>query len=219
VCQNDLTETSPACSDLDCATPLPDQLNLPGTTTGGEEFCQKAIGKAGVKYTLYREKQLEVCALKGGTSATCKADANLLIKLGNALTKMQTAITNACGNNRTPQPGEPFCCQLTPPPSATCSQPATRLDCTNAGGTVSEGTACNNGNGHCTGGGANKVITWWGVCPESDCTGTVTSLSDLIACVGNNGGTGSADQIVDELLCLQFPGNGGADWPCPADLP
>jgi hypothetical protein len=54
------------------------------------------------------------------------------------------------------------------------------------------------------------------VCPESDCTGTVTSLSDLIACVGNNGGTGSADQIVTELLCLQFRGNGGADWPCPA---
>jgi hypothetical protein len=219
VCRSDLTETSPACSDLDCATPLPDQLNLPGTTTGGEEFCQKAIGKAGVKYTLYREKQLEVCALKGGTSASCKADATILLKLGNALAKMQTAITTACGNNRQPSPNEPFCCQLTTGQNATCSMPATRTDCTNAGGSVVEQKTCS-GNGHCTGGG-NKVITWWGVCPESDCTGTVTSLSDLIGCLGNNGGTGSADQVIDELLCLQFRHltGGNPDWPCPTDLP
>ena len=55
----------------------------------------------------------------------------------------------------------------------------------------------------------NQDITWWGVCPE---TGTaLSSRDDLIHCVDD-----TADAIVDELLCLQFRGNGGADWPCPA---
>jgi len=34
----------------------------------------------------------------------------------------------------------------------------------------------------------------------------------MIACVDT-----SADAIVDELLCLQFPANGGSDWPCPPE--
>ena len=57
--------------------------------------------------------------------------------------------------------------------------------------------------------GGMQTITWWGVCPETGAA--LASRNDLIACVD-----ASADQIVDELLCLQFRGNGGADWPCPA---
>jgi hypothetical protein len=58
----------------------------------------------------------------------------------------------------------------------------------------------------------NKKMTWWAFCPESaTCPGTALStLDDLINCVDV-----SADAITDELLCLQFRGNGGLDWPCP----
>jgi len=38
----------------------------------------------------------------------------------------------------------------------------------------------------------------------------LTTLNDLKSCVGTTG-----DAVADELLCLQFPGNGGTDWPCP----
>ena len=38
------------------------------------------------------------------------------------------------------------------------------------------------------------------------------TIGDVIACVDT-----SADAIVDELLCLQFPANGGSDWPCPPE--
>jgi hypothetical protein len=55
----------------------------------------------------------------------------------------------------------------------------------------------------------NQTITWWGVCLETG--SALASRDDLVACVDT-----TADQIVAELLCLQFRGNGGADWPCPA---
>jgi hypothetical protein len=43
-------------------------------------------------------------------------------------------------------------------------------------------------------------------------TGTaLASRNDLVACLD-----ATADQIVAELLCVQFRGNGGADWLCPA---
>jgi hypothetical protein len=53
-----------------------------------------------------------------------------------------------------------------------------------------------------------QAITWWENCPESDtCPGpALSSLDDLIDCVDT-----SADAIVDELLCEQFP----TGWPCP----
>jgi hypothetical protein len=47
------------------------------------------------------------------------------------------------------------------------------------------------------------------VCPETGAA--LASRDDLVACVD-----ASTDQIVDELLCLQFPANAGSDWPCPA---
>src|SRR5207245_5853612 len=63
-----LDESSTTCSDLDCTTPMPDQRDLGST---GEFYCQRAIGRFGVKYLLAREKVLEKCALAGGTSVTC----------------------------------------------------------------------------------------------------------------------------------------------------
>ena len=35
---------------------------------------------------------------------------------------------------------------------------------------------------------------------------------EVITCVDT-----SANEVIDELLCLEFRGNGGADWPCPVD--
>ena len=212
VCGGALDETSPVCSDLDCATPLPDQRNLSGTSSGGEEFCQRGIAKAGIKYLLTREKDLEQCALKGGTSADCLSaslNPTVALKLQKAQLKKDGAIKTACGN-RDPAPAAPFCCRTGMGNS--CSVATSRDDCTmNLGGTVQEGKTCNAGNCNPVTGG-NKTITWWNVCPESDCTGTLTKLQDLIDCVDST----VDDAIVPELLCLQFRGNGGSDWPCPA---
>ena len=57
-----------------------------------------------------------------------------------------------------------------------------------------------------------RHITWWGFCPESEtCPGTaLTTLDDLIACVDT-----SADAILDEVLCLQFP----SSYPCASPSP
>ena len=38
----------------------------------------------------------------------------------------------------------------------------------------------------------------------------LSTLDDIADCVDI-----CADAISDELLCLQFRGNNGADWPCP----
>jgi hypothetical protein len=84
----------------------------------------------------------------------------------------------------------------------------------NLGGQVQEGKTCDAGS--CAPQPGSQKITWWGFCPEADtCPGTALStLDDLISCVDD-----SADAIVDELLCFQFPRNGHADWPCPSDAP
>jgi hypothetical protein len=67
--------------------------------------------------------------------------------------------------------------------------------------------------GSCAPVGGNKKVTWWGFCPQSPtCPGTALStLNDLKVCVEATG-----DAVAAELLCLQFPQDGGADWPCPA---
>ena len=209
-CGGALDETSSVCSDLDCATPLPDQRNLTGTSSGGEEFCQRGIAKAGVKYLLAREKILEQCALKGGTSAAClnsTLNPMVALKLQKAQQKKDAFIKQNCGN-RDPAPSPPFCCKTGTGNS--CSAATSRDDCTmNLGGTVQEGKFCNAGS--CAPSPGNKKITWWGVCPESNCTGTLTTLQDLIDCVDS-----SVDSaLVPELMCLQFHGGGGTDWPCP----
>jgi hypothetical protein len=202
------TGTSASCSDLECVSlPLPDQRDL----TGGEGDCQLGIGKAGTKYLLKREKTLEKCALAGGTAAACLADADVQAKLAKIETSKQTKIHRKCGN-RDPALSPAFCCRVGM--GNACSAATSRNDCVmNLMGEVKEDQICGMG-GTCDPVMGNKQITWWTSCPESNmCPGTALStLDDLITCVDD-----SADAIVDKLMCLQFRGGGGTDWPCPAN--
>jgi len=203
VCGGSLDETSPACSELDCRTPLPDQRDLGDT---GENDCQKSIGKAGVKHLLTVEKLLEKCGLAGGTSASCLADLKVQAGIDKSEQKLGEGIHNKCGN-RDPLPSVPFCCRTDTP--QVCMAAASRDDCTtNLGGKVVEGKTCVAGMCESTMG--MQGITWWSSCPETDtCPGTsVTTLDNLIDCVDT-----TADAITAELLCLQFP----SGWPCPSD--
>src|SRR5262249_23425310 len=134
VCGGSLGESSPNCSDLDFASPLPDQRDLGNT---GENDCQVGIGKAGGKDALSREKTLEQGALAGGTQASCLADLTLKAKLQKAETKKQVLIQNKCGN-RHPVPSPPFCCKTGM--ANACMAASSRDDCTmNLGGQVQEG--------------------------------------------------------------------------------
>jgi hypothetical protein len=207
-CGGSLDETSPRCSDLDCTTPLPVQHNLGDT---GENDCQKGIGRQGVKYLVNREKVLEKCLLAGGDQTSCLADLKVQEKLAKVEAAKQVGIQRKCGQ-RSPNPNPPFCCRTGM--ANACTVVATREDCLMiSGATVKEGQTCNAMTLNCdpvTGG--NQEITWWSNCPESDtCPGPALSTrDDLVACVDS-----SADSIVDELLCLQFP----LAWSCPADVP
>jgi hypothetical protein len=203
-----LDETSPNCSDLDCTTPLPDQHDLGDT---GENDCQRAIGKVGIKYLLTREKVLEKCGLAGGNSTTCfdNMDPNgvkVLAALAKAEGKKIAGIKKKCGN-RDPIASPQFCCRTGT--GNNCTAAATRDDCTMVvGGDVMEGKFCDV-DSTCK---PAHAITWWENCPESDtCPGTaLASIDDVIDCIDT-----SADAIVDELLCLQLP----TKWPCPAGDP
>ncbi len=209
VCGGDLGETSPVCSDLDCAAPLPEQRNLGDNS---ENDCQRGIGQAGIKYLLKREKIIEKCLLKGCDRAhclagTCAADIAVPLQLQRAEEQKQAIINNACGGNRSPSPSAPFCCR-TGTANACTTTPTTRPDCEAIpGAAVQEGKTCNAGTLKCIP--APKTITWWNNCPESDgCPGApVTSINELIACVDS-----SANAIVEDLLCIQFPG-----YPCPVE--
>ncbi len=202
-----LDASSASCSEIDCSTPLPQQHDL---GTSGENDCQKAMGKAAFKYLLAREKILEGCGLTGQTRAQCldiMMNGKVALALDNAETKKATAIKNKCGNNRTPVASPPFCCKVGMGNS--CVMAADRNDCTmNLGGMVQEGKTCNGGN--CTGGGGGGTITFWENCPEgSSCPGTaLANMDDVITCIDT-----SADAVVDDLLCLQFP----SGWPCPSE--
>jgi len=212
VCGGSLDENSPACSDLDCTTPLPEQHDLGDS---GENDCQVGIGKAGIRYLVKREKTLEKCALAGGTRASCMADLVVQLKLQKAADSKEALIQRKCGPNRIPTAAVPFCCRDNGP-GQSCTVVATRDDCVTGGGTVQEGKTCGGSLTCDPVMGPNKPITWWEYCPESDtCPGTaLANLSDLIDCVDS-----AAVAIADELMCFQFRGNGGADWPCPIDTP
>ena len=205
LCGGPLDQSSTICSTGGCASyfgaPV-DQRDLGDT---GENDCQKAIGKAGIKYLLAREKLLEKCALEGGTKFGCLGDTELQLKLTKAVTKRDTVIQDKCGN-RDPLPAPPFCCKTM---GNSCMAAADRDSCELAGGQVQEGKTCNLSN-NCDpvpGG----VITWWDSCVNKYCNGGgVTTLDDLKNCVGLR-----ADEIVDSLLCYQVPRNGHADWLCP----
>jgi hypothetical protein len=136
------------------------------------------------------------------------------LKLQRAEDSKDALIQRKCGNNRIPTAAPAFCCR-DGGPGQSCTVVATRDDCVTGGGTVQEGKTYDGGTLTCDPVmGPNKPITWWEHCPESDtCPGpTLADLSDLIGCVDS-----AADAIVDELMCFQFPRNGGADWPCPVD--
>jgi hypothetical protein len=205
-----LDDTSTTCSDLGCTTPLPEQRDL-GDNSEGD--CQKGIGKAGVKYMLKREKVLEKCMLKGCDHGTCLAGGCLLdptvpVKLAKAESQKQVIVQNKCGGNRVPSLGSTFCCRTT---ANNCIVPADRTDCVNMGFTVQEQKMCDV-DFTCS---PAKTITWWGSCPSDSgpCPGpTLATMDDVVDCIDS-----TADQIVDELLCMQFP-NGNA-CPTPAVTP
>src|SRR5688572_18279407 len=112
-CAGDLSETSTRCSDLDCTTPLPEQRVLGDT---GEGDCQRAIGKAGIKYLLKREKIIEKCLLAGCSRAqclggTCAAALTVPLKLDAAEAQKHTIIQNGCGNRDPISTSGGFCCR------------------------------------------------------------------------------------------------------------
>jgi hypothetical protein len=157
---------STVCSAGGCSgapSSSPDQRDL---GPGGEYDCQRAIGKAAVKYLVTRRKVLQKCALGGGSRASCLADPRISLVLGKAKDKQADYIEKKCGN-RDPVPN-PL------PGSAT--------------------------------------ITWWDGCAPRACGAyPVTTLEDLHECTEDR-----ADEIVDGMLCTQFPRNGQSDWPCPS---
>lgn len=207
VCGGSVGTSSPACSEMECTgSPFPDQRNLGNTA---ENDCQTGIGKAGFRYMVKREKILEKCALAGGTRASCLASLDVQADLATAEQKKDTVITRKCGN-RDPAPSPPFCCRTGM--GNQCTVATDRTDCVdNLGGEVQEDKTCDAGSCAPAGGGGHK-ITWWSACPET--CDPLSTLQNLIDCVDD-----SADEIIDRLMCYQFRGNGGADWPCPAGSP
>jgi hypothetical protein len=202
LCDNDLHATSPSCSPLACATPLPDQRNL----NGGDVDCQRGIAKAGNKYLVSREKVLEKCGLAGGTRASCLADAKVQVALQKAEAKKASGIQKKCGN-RSPVANPPFCCRVGMGNS--CVAAATRDDCINVeGGDVQEGKECSAGSCDPTPG--QQEITWWENCPNQTCgSAPLADLDDLIGCIDD-----VADETTDDLLCQQFPP--GSGWCSPS---
>jgi len=203
LCGTALDDTSTTCTDLGCTSPLPVQHDLGGT---GENDCQRKIAKEGFNYLIKTEHILEKCMLKGNTRGACLADPTVQLQLAAAETKKQNNIHSKCGN-RDPIANPPFCCR-TGGPMQQCVAAATRGDClATPGNIVQEGKTCGVSNTCENTNPGGQVITWWEHCPLDDtpCPGaTPTTQNDLIDCVDR-----TADSIVTNHLCLQFP-NGGA---------
>jgi hypothetical protein len=75
----------------------------------------------------------------------------------------------------------------------------------NDGASCTVGSECPGGtcDGSCQNApGAPKALTWWEHCPNNEpCPGpTLGDIDGVIQCVG-----GVADQLVSNVLCLQFP--------------
>ena len=208
VCGGSVDETSPRCSEIDCTTPFPAQHDL---GSSADNDCQIGIGKAGIRYLLKRERTLEKCALAGETRASCLADPAVQLVLTRAEDAKEALIMRRCGN-RVPTADPPFCCRTGM--GNACTMQATRDDCLTSGGTVQEGKTCNVSLECDPVTGPGQAFTWWENCPESTtCPGpALSNIQGVVDCVDT-----SADVIVDELLCFQFRGNGGTDWPCPVD--
>jgi hypothetical protein len=209
VCGAALDSTSTTCSAVGCTTPLPEQRDL-GDNSEGD--CQRGLAKASINYLLKRERILEKCLLKGLTRGACLADPVVQLQLSKAETQKETLILKFC-NNRVPVASAPFCCRNGVGQSCTTA-PTSRDDCVmNFAGTVQEGKFCNvNTCDNLPGPG--KPLTWWEQCPTNDpCPGpTLADIDGVIDCVDS-----TADQLVDGLLCLQFPN--GAACPTPVLTP
>lgn len=211
-----LDASSTTCSDFPCTTPLPVQRDLGFGTSGSEYDCQRGIAREGNKYLVTRERVLEKCALAGGTRANCldgtfdggRTQGNLAKAEG----RKAAGIMRKCGN-RVPVADPPYCCRTGA--MNACMVSTSRDDCEmNLGGQVMENKTCELGScAPVTG--PTKPFTWWENCPEPNTCGTAVALAtidDVIDCID-----ATADLIVDELLCIQFRQNGGADWPCPSE--
>lgn len=59
----------------------------------------------------------------------------------------------------------------------------------------------------------DTTLSWWGSCPAAaTCPGPpIATVDDIVSCMGT-----MAREAMDKRLCLSFPRNGHADWPCPA---
>jgi hypothetical protein len=207
-CGGSVDDTSPVCSALACAAPLPEQRDLGDT---GENDCQQGIAKSGIRYLVNRQRLIERCLLKGGTKESCLGDLDLQLKLAKQEERKDTGIKRKCGN-RVPSATSNFCCRCGPK-GGTCTQvPLTREECLaiDPSCKIQEGKLCSVEGGSCDN--APKEITWWEFCPTDSCTpGTpLADLDDLIACVD-----AGSEAIVGELLCLQFPDS----YPCGTTTP
>jgi hypothetical protein len=207
-----LDDTSLTCSAVGCTSPLPTQRNLGDT---GENDCQRMMAKAALNYLLKREKILDKCMLLGNSYATCLADVKVDLQLDKAEIQKQTLINKFC-NNFAPVADPPFCCR-TGGPMQQCVVAATRQDCIDLGGThsVSEDRVCDMGS--CANiAGPGKSITWWEHCPNNEpCPGpTLGDIDGVIQCVDD-----IADEVVGNVLCLQFPNGGACTTPTPAETP
>jgi hypothetical protein len=118
LCSGAFDETSTSCSELDCATPLPNQRNLGDS---GENDCQRAIGKAGIKHLVAIEKALERCGLLGNDRATCLADLAVQDRLEKAEVKLEpssetsAAIAIRCPTRRSAAVPVPATCVASRP--------------------------------------------------------------------------------------------------------
>ncbi|HJQ84458.1 MAG TPA: hypothetical protein VKA21_10305 [Candidatus Binatia bacterium] len=59
--------------------------------------------------------------------------------------------------------------------------------------------------------------SWWDVCPEDSsapCDQTIASVNDIVNCVAN-----ASEEIVDEMICWQYPDADTQGITCPAEAP
>ncbi len=209
ICDTNLDDTSPVCASLGCASPVPDQRNL---GSGGEYDCQRFVAKAGFNYLRKREQTLAKCMLKGGTLGSCLDDPKIQLKLGKAEIQKENLISKKC-NNYDPTSAAPFCCKTS---GNDCVVVADRAACLTAGYSIQEGKVCDPGTLKCTNPAGGKPLTWWDSCPTNDpCPGpTMNDHSDLANCVDD-----IADDVVGNLLCLQFPNREACPTPTPTATP
>jgi hypothetical protein len=213
VCDGAVDDTSPTCSNVGCTSPLPTQRDL---GDGAENDCQRMLSKAGLNYLLKREKILDRCLLRGLTLPDCLADPKVQLQLSKAEIQKETLILKKC-NNFEPVADPPFCCR-TGGPMQQCVLAATREDCLMLPGhSVTEDRICDGGTLTCDNiPGPGKSLTWWEHCPNNEpCPGpTLGDIDGVIQCVDD-----VADELVGNVLCLQFPGSGTCPTPAPTPTP